>query len=166
MDVINGLLLIKRLREEIREAEMRVARQQLELAAEALRRASELQRERDQERTEREDSMYEDVCTRLVVVRDLNDLKYEVDTMKEAAKVDAKAVVDAQETRVTRRKSFDDSVGTWRMAALATSKFADLSETQRLEREKHAEWLAELELEEYAGRGPVTMQSQETEEEA
>ncbi|WP_395687938.1 type III secretion system stalk subunit SctO [Caenimonas koreensis] len=166
MDVIDGLLHIKRIREECREAEMRRARQHLELASEALRRSLEQQRERDKERVEREESLYTDVCARVVVVRELHDLKHEVDSMKEAAKLDAKAVADAQETRVMRRKTFDDSVTVWRMAALAASRFQDLSETQQLEREKHAEWLAELELEEFAGRGPVILDVEEIQEEA
>jgi hypothetical protein len=166
MDVINGLLRIKRIREDAREAEMKYAKTQLELATEAVRRATEEQQKRDRERTEREQSMYADVCSRLVVVRELDDLKFEMDAMKEAAKVDAQAVVDAQSQRQKRRLSFDEAVGAWRLAAHATKKFEDLSEEERIERAKHMEWLADLELEEHAGRSPATKAMEEDTEEA
>lgn len=164
MDVIDGLLRIKRIRETSRESEMRLARQQLEQAAEALRRASEEQKQRDGERTARERSLYEEVCTRLVVVRELDELKHEVDVMKEAAKTDAQAVADAQNQRQTRRQEFDVATGAWRLAAQATQKFEDLSSEQRIERAAHAEWLADLELEEHTGRRPLAMELDESEE--
>ncbi|RYX93970.1 MAG: hypothetical protein EOO28_16425 [Comamonadaceae bacterium] len=166
MDVIDGLLRIKRVRETSRETEMRLARQKLEQAAEALRRASEEQKQRDRERTQREQSLYEEVCKRTVVVRELDDLKHEVDTMKEAARTDAQAVVDAQAQRQTRRQEFDTATGSWRLAAQATRKFEDLSSEQRIERAAHAEWLADLELEEHAGRRPIVLEMEESEEEA
>ena len=166
MDVIDGLLRIKRIRESSRESDMRAARQQLEMAAEALRRASDEQKQRDHERTTREQSLYEEVCKRTVVVRELDDLKYEVDTMKEAAKQDAQAVVDAQAQRQTRRTEFDSATGAWRLAAQATQKFEDLSSEQRAQRAAHAEWLADLELEEFSVRSPLTLDLEESEEEA
>lgn len=164
MDVIDGLLRIKRIRENSRESEMRLARQKLELAADALRRAGEEQKQRDMERTQRERSLYEDVCRRTVVVRELDDLKYEVDTMREAARTDAQAVVDAQTQRQSRRQEFDVATGAWRLASQATRKFEDLSSEQRIERAAHAEWLADLELEEHAGRRPLALQVEESEE--
>src|SRR4051812_10383255 len=131
MDVIDGLLRIKRIREERREADMRQAKQQFETAAEALRRSRELQQQRDRERADRERSLYEDVCARVVVVRELDDLRFEVDAMKEAAKADAQTVVDAQAQRLKRREAFDQSVDIWRLAAQATQRFDDLSAQQR-----------------------------------
>ena len=162
MQVITGLLRIKRVREDSREAEMRGARHQFELAAGALRRASEFQQQRDHERTERETSLYDNVCTRVVVVRDLNDLNFEVDVMKDAAKADAKAVVDAQQQRSTRRQAFEEATGSWRLAARATQKFEDLAAQEREANAKHAEWLADLELEEHPVRNVFAQAMQET----
>jgi type III secretion protein O len=165
MDIIDGLLRIKRIREDSREAQMRQARQQLEQAAEAMRRAAEAQQQRDRERNQREKAMYQDVCTRLVVVRELDDLRHEVAVvMKAAAEADAKAVVDAQEARANRRKALDEATGVWRLAAQATRKFEDLSAEQRREREKQVEWLAELELEEHPSRSLMAEAMQEEEE--
>ncbi|MBC7599804.1 MAG: YscO family type III secretion system apparatus protein [Polaromonas sp.] len=164
MEIIDGLLRIKRIRENSREAQMRLARQQLQLAAEAMRRATEAQQQRDRERQQREKSLYEDVCTRLVIVRELDDLRWQVDVMKEAAKVDAKAVVDAQEARVARRTAFEEATGVWRLAAHATQKFQDLSNEQSMERTRHAEFLAELELEEHPSRSMMAEAIQEEEE--
>jgi hypothetical protein len=162
MDVIEGLLRIKRIREDSREAEMRRARQQFEAAAEEVRRAAEAQRRRDLERAGRERAMYADVCKRTVVVRELDELKLEVDAMKTAAKADAQAVVDAQAQRQARRQAFGEATGAWRLAAQATRKFEDLSAQQREERAKHAEWLADLELEEHTGRS-LAVQAMEDE---
>jgi type III secretion protein O len=166
MEIIDGLLRIKRIREDSREAEMRLARQQLERAAEALREATEAQQRRDRERTEREQSMYRDVCSRVVVVRELDDLRHEVDAMKEAGKVDAKAVVDAQAKRQERRQSFDEATGAWRLAMQATQKFEDLSAEEREARARHMEWLADLEMEEHSGRSAVSRAMEEETEEA
>jgi type III secretion protein O len=164
-EVIEGLLRIKRIREDSRESHMRRTKQQLEQAADALRRARESQQQRDNERTERERAMYQEVCTRVVVVRELDDLKFEVDSMKEAAKADAQAVVDAQSQRQKRREAFDEATRAWQAAAQATRKFEDLATEDRAERARHADWLAELELEEHAGAIPLSL-TQESEEEA
>jgi type III secretion protein O len=166
MEVIDGLLRIKRIRENSREADMRRAKQQFELAAEALRRASELQEQRDRERSDRERSLYHDVCTRIVIVRDLDDLRYEVDVMKDAAKADAQAVVDARTQRLARRQAFDESAGAWRLAARATQKFEDLSAQEREATARHAEWMADLELEEHPSRSVLAEAMEESTQEA
>ena len=84
--------------------------------------------------------------------------------MKTAAEADAKAVVDAQEARANRRKALDEATGVWRLAAQATQKFEDLSFEQSLERARHVEWLAELELEEHPSRSLLAEAMQEEEE--
>jgi len=156
MDVIDGLLRIKRVREESREAELRRARQHLETAAEALRKAKQSQQERDQERTDRERSLYDEVCAKTVVVRELDDLKWKIEVMKDEAKADAQAVVDAQTQRQKRRDTFDEATSAWQLAAQAKQRFEDLAAERAEAREKHAEWLAELELEEHPARSPLT----------
>jgi hypothetical protein len=155
MDAIDGLLRIKRIREESREAELRRARQHLETASEALRQARQSQQERDQERRDRERALYEEVCARTVVVRELDDLKWKVDVMKDEAKSDAQAVVDAQTQRQKRREVFDDATSSWQAAAQAKQRFEDLAAERADARAKHAEWLAELELEEHPARSPL-----------
>lgn len=166
MDVIDGLLRIKRIRENSRDSEMRQARQQLEMAAESLRCVSDVQKQHDNERRIREQSLYEEVCKRTVVIRELDDLRYEVDSMKEAAKQDAQAVVDAHAQRQACRTEFDSAASAWRLAAQATQKFEDLSSEQRAQRAAHAEWLADMELEEHSGRRPHAVELDEIEEEA
>jgi type III secretion protein O len=155
MDVIDGLLRIKRVREESREAELRRARQHLETAAEALRKAKQSQQERDQERTDRERSLYDEVCAKTVVVRELDDLKWKIEVMKDEAKADAQAVVDAQTQRQKRRDTFDEATSAWQLAAQAKQRFEDLAAERAEARAKHAEWLAELELEEHPARSPL-----------
>lgn len=155
MEVIDGLLRIKRAREECREAEMHGAMNQFERAAEALREAIALQKRRDQERADREKAMFDDVCKRVVVVRDLNELQSEVSQMKDAAKVDAQEVEQAHTLRLKRRQAFDEATVSWRVAALARQRFADIAARQKEEHDLHLERLAELELEEHPSTSPI-----------
>ncbi|HVZ45040.1 MAG TPA: YscO family type III secretion system apparatus protein [Ramlibacter sp.] len=165
-DVVAGLLSIKRVREDCREAEMRRAQHQLDLAAEAVRHAMDAQQRRDRERAEREDALFEDVCSRSVKVRELNDLRVEIDTMKEAARADAQTVTEKKDQRAKRREALDGATLAWRAAAHAAQKFRDFA-AQQLEIEaREMEWRLELELEEHPGRGIVAEAMQELPEEA
>ena len=161
MQVIEGLLRIKCVREESRNAEMRRAKQHLASAAEALRQARLAQQQRDRERAEREQSLYAQVCARTVVVRELDDLKFEVDAMKQHALTDAQAVADAQAQREKRRLALDESTVAWRAAAHAKQKFEDLAAESRAAHVRHMEWLADLELEEFSARGVLAAAMQD-----
>jgi type III secretion protein O len=166
MDVIDGLLRIKRIREDSREAEMQRAKQQFEQAATALRRALEAQQQRDQARTARERALYQEVCAKVVVVRELDDLRHTIDAMKQEAQADAKAVTDAQTQRQARRQAFDEAAGAWRVAARATQKFEDLSLREREAQAVVMERLADLELEEFPGRSVLARAMEADTEEA
>src|SRR3954462_13967928 len=105
MEVIEGLLRIKRIRENLREQELNRARHQLEDAVRALREAKDQQQAREEERARREASLYEDVLARTVVVRELDDLHLEIDAMKEESVQDEQTVVQAREDREQRREA-------------------------------------------------------------
>ena len=166
MDVIDGLLRIKRIREDSREAEIQRAKQQFEQEAAALRRALEAQQQRDQARTARERALYQEVCAKVVVVRELDDLRHTIDAMKQEAQADAKAVTDAQTQRQARRQAFDEAAGAWRVAARATQKFEDLSLREREAQAVVMERLADLELEEFPGRSVLARAMEADTEEA
>jgi type III secretion protein O len=152
MEVFEGLLRIKRVREESREVELHRAKQHLEMAVQALAQARESQHQRDRERADRERALYEDVFKRTVFVSELDDLKLEIDAMKTAAKADAQAVTDAQEQRQKRHETFDDRLKAWRVAAQAARKYEDLAAEELRIRANEAEWFVELELEEHPAR--------------
>jgi hypothetical protein len=165
MEVIDGLLRIKHIREESREAEMRRAKQQFEMAVEALKRAKESQLQRDGERAERERTLYENVLTRTVVVRELDDLKFELEAMRTAAKADTQAVAEAQVQRQKRRETFDEMLSAWQLAAQARSRFEDLAAETHEMLAKQVEWLAEIEMEEYPARSLLASAMQDGAEE-
>ena len=165
MEVIEDLLRIKRIREESREAEMRRARKQLELAVEELKQARDAQDRRDKERAERERKLYEELFARTVVVRELDDVKFEVQAMRAAAQADAQAVMDAQSQRQKRRETFDEMVKAWQAAAQTKQKFEELAAEGREARARHVEWLGELELEEHPARNVLASAMEDEAEE-
>ncbi|MES3002887.1 MAG: YscO family type III secretion system apparatus protein [Pseudomonadota bacterium] len=152
MDVIDGLLRLKKIRQDSREREMRQARGRLDDAARALREARELQQKRDRERKEQERAMYDDVCNRVVVLRNLDALRLDVEILQQEAQVDATQVTEAGTARDSREKDLTTAVQSWQDAARLTRKFTDLAEQAALERSLEAERLADLELEEHPYR--------------
>lgn len=152
MDVIDGLLRLKKIRQDGREREMRQARGRLEDAARALREAHERQQERDRERKEQERAMYDDVCKRVVVLANLDALRLDVEIMQQEAQVDATQVTEAGTARDSREQELTTAVQSWQDAARLTRKFTDLAEQAALERSLEAERLADLELEEHPYR--------------
>jgi hypothetical protein len=149
MDVIDGLLRIKKIREDSREGEMRRARRVHEDALDALRRARTRQEERNSQRRAAELQMYTDVCSRVVMLTNLRDVHLEVEIMKLEAQKDVAEVDAADNARQARRTELDACVAEWRQAVRMTRKFEDLSHQARAERLAEAERLADLELEEF-----------------
>lgn len=152
MEIINGLLRIKQIRENSREVDMRRARTQLEQASEQMRLAAERQLTRDRERMEKERALYDDVCSRVVLLRDLDEVRYQIDLMKVQAKEDVDAVNDAQERKKQRREEFSEANSAWMLSVQATQKFADLSREQERDIREMAERSEDLELEEFTCR--------------
>ena len=152
MDVVEGLLRIKRVREDRRQAELRTARGRLQDAAQALRDTTAEAERCDVERHARQDALYGDVCSRIVRPRDLDHLRLEIEVMKEEREADLQRIEQATQQRDTRRNEMDEAAAAHRRALQAVDKFDDLAREQRLAREAEAERMAELELEEHAGR--------------
>lgn len=149
MGVIQGLLRIKQVRESAREGEMRRARARLDEAVAALRQARDDQQRRDAERSARERALYADVCTRPVVVRELDELRLDVEHMRGLAQLDRQAVEQAEEERARRRELTTTAEEAWRQAAQTVQKFESLADAERDEERARAETSADLELEEH-----------------
>jgi type III secretion protein O len=153
MDVFEGILRVKRIREDSRENDLRHCRRELDRATQALREAQEHQQSADAARQKREQDMYADVMSRLVVVADLDDLHTEMDRLKEESTQDAKTVEAAHEQREKRRTAVGEATQAWRGATQVREKFDALLHDQRLLRRQEDERAAELELEDYPLRG-------------
>lgn len=150
MSVFDELLAIKRFREE--KAEMAVAKQRQTHAEsqEAIERAREeltrfcawaLQRERE---------MYGDLCSRVVRVREIEDVMQGVAGLRagerqQEARVDAAVAQEQREaqTLAERRQSHRD-------ATRMTEKFVELAQAHLAEFLKEAERKEDLEMEEAA----------------
>jgi len=152
MDVIGGLLRIKRIREDSRERELREARRALDHATLVLEETQASQQQRDDQRRSRTDALYASVCSRVVVLQDLEDLRLDLEIMKGEALADARAVEEAAGRRQERRDAFVTATQAWRDASRASEKFADLAREQQILRLEQAERLAELELEDHPAR--------------
>ena len=152
MDTIQGLLRIKRIREEGRERELRKAKHDLEHATQALREARHKKETRVEEHRQREDDLYRDVMSRAIVVRQLDDLHAEIVEMKQIEQEDERAVEQADETRKQQREAMDAATSAWRVAVQACDKFRDLNQQAIAQRREEDELKASLELEEHPVR--------------
>jgi len=152
MEIIDELLRIKRIREDVRERELRAARNALESATQALVDAREGEKTRTDERRQREEVLYANVMSRKVYVREIDDLHVDIGIMKEEAVQDAQAVEQAAQERDVRREGLSAANAAWRLAAQATQKFKDLQHESGLQRAAEAERAADLELEDRPAR--------------
>lgn len=152
--LLNSLLAVKRVREDSREAEMRGARRRLEEASRARDEARQLRAARDAQRAEEERELYAKVFARPVRLRDLDDLRDDVASLREQGRTDEEMVAQAEALRETRRGELDEATGTWHQAAQAREKFDGLVRAAREETAREQERLADLEMEEFTVRRP------------
>jgi type III secretion protein O len=147
MEIVQGLLRVKRIREELRQRELSRARQELDLAARELLEQQQRQRDRQLEREQRESSLYADVMSRVVVPRELDDLHWEIKAMAQQAQDDAQAVEQAQQQRDQQREAVSAASQAWRAAARSRDKFLDLQRRELAQRALDEEAQADAELE-------------------
>ncbi len=150
MDVLNDLLRIKIFREAQAERELAKARQRLAEARRMLREAEAGLSTFQQESLQREKALYSDLCSRLVVLREIEDVRTDVELMKEKAVRLAEQVEDA-------RRKLDEAAGQAEQARLdhrdavrIREKFDELVQLERAEMESERSHFEELEMEEAA----------------
>lgn len=150
MDVIKNLLRIKIFREERAERELAKSREHLRVSNEALKAARVTLRDFQHESLKREKAMYADLCSRLVVLREIDDVRTDVDLMKE--KIDR--LNEQVEEAVKRQKEAAEEAELARLshrdAVRMREKFSELLQTVTEEHEFELARFEDLEMEEAA----------------
>ncbi len=150
MDVLKDLLRIKIFREE--QAERAVAKARLALleADESLRKARQALKDFEVESIQREKAMYAELCSRLVVLREIEDVRIDVDLMKEKAERLREQVEESQITRQQAAERVEEARIAHRDAVRMREKFDELLRSVLEERELELSRQEDLEMEESA----------------
>jgi len=151
VDVLKDLLRIKIFREE--KAELAVARArhhlvEMDKALDDARRALE-----DHLRAceAKEKAMYKELCSRLVLVKDIDEVTLDVKLMQEASTELEKKIEKAKEARAQAAEAVEVSRQVHRDAVRMREKFMELARTVDEERAAELLRMEDLEMEEAAG---------------
>lgn len=150
MSVFDELLAIKRFREG--QAEIAVSRQRLRHAeADAVRLASEqaLADFRD-ESERRERAMYRDLCTRVVRVREIEDVLQGVAGLREGERQREQALEQAAQRLGDEARALAERRDQHQQAVRLTGKFVELASLHLAEHLKALEHKEDMEMEEAA----------------
>lgn len=150
MDVLKDLLRIKIFREEKAERAVGKARLALLEAEENLRDAKQALKDFEIESIRREKKMYAELCTRLVVLREIEDVRTDVELMKEKAEQLKQQVDDSEAARDEAAERVEQARIEHRDAVRIREKFDELLRTVLEEREFELARNEELEMEEAA----------------
>ncbi len=150
MDVLKDLLRIKVFREEKAERALVKARIALQEADEALKQARKAQREFQAESMQREKALYAELCSRLVVLREIENVRIDVDLMKEKSERLREKVDETQQARVEAAEREEEARIVHSDAVRMREKFEALLKTVLAEREFELSRAEDLEMEEAA----------------
>lgn len=149
MSVYHELLQIKQFRETKAETEVRRHRA---LVAEANRAIEELQRKLEEFRIwsdSHELGLYDDLCTRLVKLREIEDLRDAVAELRNRERNMEQGVRDAEGKREEAARALDGAVEAHSDASRQTNKFKELSRVYSEEVRLELERQEDLEMEEF-----------------
>lgn len=152
MGVVDGLLRIKRVREDACEQEVRRTRLALDEATAAHERAQQQRRQRDAQRQAQERAMVACLCAGAVSVRDIEWVRVDIDGLRHEAAEDLQREEAAQAHREQERENVRVAMKARQAATRITEKFVSLAEREHRARLAEAERLADLELEDFRVR--------------
>ena len=150
MEVINDLLRIKIFREQQAERAVQKARLILAEASEALKKAKVALEEFTEESLQREKSMYDDLCQRLVFLKEIENVLVDIEMMKEKSVELRKEVESAELNRKECTERELEAHKIYIDAVRMREKFDELRNTVLEENEAAIEKFEELEMEEAA----------------
>jgi type III secretion protein O len=152
MDVINDLVRIKIFREEKAELAMLKAKAKLIEAEEALGHARKVLREHKEHCISREKALYDDLCSRIVLLKDINSVTLDIDLMGEETLRLEQGLENIKTERNNASDELDEAKKVHRSAVQMREKFTEIKET--IDAEKLAELLQkeDLELEEVGNK--------------
>ena len=150
MEVINDLLRIKIFREQQAERALQKARLILAEASEALKKAKVALEEFTEDSLRREKSMYDDLCQRLVFLKEIENVLVDIEMMKEKSVELRKEVESAEKNRKECAERELEAHKMYIDAVRMREKFDELRNTVLEENEAAIEKFEELEMEEAA----------------
>jgi prolyl oligopeptidase PreP (S9A serine peptidase family) len=155
MDVINDLVRIKIFREEKAELAMIKAKVKFIEAEKSLEQARKVLREHKKDCIAREKALYDDLCTRIVLLKDINSVTLDIDLMAEKTLQLENELEKIKEERDIASDELDMAKAVHRGAVQMRQKFTEIKET--IDSEKLAELLQkeDLELEEVASKRQI-----------
>ena len=151
MEVIKDLLRIKQFREQQAERALVKARVKLAEASENLKRAKEAVENFKKESIQKEKSMYVDLCSRLVILKEIENVRLDVDLMKEKSIELEKQVEEADKQRSNCIEHEATAFAMYIEAVKAREKFDELKKSMAEESDALQMHAEELEMEEAAG---------------
>ena len=150
MTVLTDLLRIKIFREQQAERALLKARLILKEADGALKDARSSLKKFMEESIEREKLMYSDLCSRLVFLKEIENVRLDVDLMKEKSDQLKQKVEDAETARKEAAEREDLARQVHIVAIREREKFDELNSTLLEEHERKVAQFEELEIEESA----------------
>ncbi len=150
MNVLTDLLRIKIFREQQAERALLKARLILKDADGALKDARSSLKKFMEESIEREKLMYSDLCSRLVFLKEIENVRLDVDLMKEKSDQLKQKVEDAETARKEAAEREDLARQVHIVAIREREKFDELNSTLLEEHERKVAQFEELEIEESA----------------
>jgi len=150
MNVLTDLLRIKIFREQQAEGALLKARLILKEADGALKDAKSSLKKFLEESIEREKLMYSDLCSRLVFLKEIENVRLDVDLMKEKSDQLKQKVEDAETARKEAAEREDLARQVHIVAIREREKFDELNSTLLEEHERKVAQFEELEIEESA----------------
>ncbi len=150
MNVLTDLLRIKIFREQQAERALLKARLILKEADGALKDAKASLKKFLEESIEREKLMYSDLCSRLVFLKEIENVRLDVDLMKEKSDQLKQKVEDAETARKEAAEREDLARQVHIVAIREREKFDELNSTLLEEHERKVAQFEELEIEESA----------------
>lgn len=149
MSVYHSLLEIKKFRESQAETEVRHRRL---LLAEARRMVEQLERQLEEYKdwaVRHELELYADICTRLVRLREIEELHFAVGDLRNHERNLEQGVVDADQRRHAAAEEVDTAVEVLTQAGRQTNKFKELARIYSEEARREQERQEEMEMEEF-----------------
>ncbi|WP_142848234.1 YscO family type III secretion system apparatus protein [Telmatospirillum sp. J64-1] len=149
MSVFTELLRIKEFRET--QAETEVQRRRV-LLAEAAEAVETLNRKLEEYRIwslEHERGLYADLCTRLVKLREIEELQHRVADLRNQERNLEQGILDAEKQRHQATSALDTAVERLRDAERQKGKFTELARIYSEEARLELERMEELEMEEF-----------------
>lgn len=149
-EMVDELLFIKRFRETKAETELKKSRGALVVAQQAEREAEQTLQEYVAWAIAQEQSWYDDLCSRLVKLREIAEVQENVSALKVRERDHRSTLEERRKSHEDAREQMELSMRRMREASTAREKFVELARNFHWLAAREQERKEELELEELA----------------